>query len=454
MLTIQPAKNLQGKIDLPPDPELFILVSIAALALGRSISVSPAISIPLIEEWISSLEGHLVVTREENRWLITPVTDDPAIRIALALPQDIPWRDYIVFALLGMGKTIVVPAAAQKRCAALQKQAARFGCTLSVSPYETSLCLTLESEKPQQVRCELPEETDIAPLLGLLLGSRGEYSFTVSNPLISPLRTIAPVFGFTVDAKSSTPKEIDPLVRRMQLMQQKKRRSNTGSGQQFTVTADFSQPIPPSDEPLPVTLPGDALAAAWLAEAKCLFPKNSLVISNVPLESWATPLLPFIRKMGCKVSVQETGRTSFGSVGILHIQSTGLVGRKTECIPAVQYQPYLPAMVVIAAFAKGESVLRELADLRDDEPDGIDTLESCIRTLGAHHGEMPDGIVLKGGYDFDGFDLNRPFSAACAGAFAIAGLRCTGSTTINDEQLNRRFPGFSGFLDSICEMRE
>ena len=111
-------------------------------------------------------------------------------------------------------------------------------------------------------------------------------------------------------------------------------------------------------------------------------------------------------------------------------------------------------MVIIAAFAKGESVLRELADLRNDEPDGIDTIESCIRTLGAHHGEMPDGIVLKGGYDFDGFDLDRPLGAACAGAFAIAGLHCTGNTTINDEHLGRRFPDFEALLEKIVEQRE
>ena len=173
----------------------------------------------------------------------------------------------------------------------------------------------------------------------------------------------------------------------------------------------------------------------------------------MPLESWATPYFTFIRKIGCRVSAQETGRTSFGSVGILHIQTTGLSGGKMECLPAVHYIPFLPAMIVTAVFAKGESVFRGLSDLRCDEPDGIEQLETCIRTIGAHHGEMPDGIVLKGGRDFDGFDITEPLSAPCSAAFAIAGLRCIGNTTINDEQLQQRLPQFNEFLKNNCVYR-
>ncbi len=54
-------------------------------------------------------------------------------------------------------------------------------------------------------------------------------------------------------------------------------------------------------------------------------------------------------------------------------------------------------MVVLASFAESQSVFRELEDLRNDDPDGIDVVEWCIRTLGARHGEMPDGIVMEGG---------------------------------------------------------
>lgn len=454
MLTVRPVKNIQGKINLPPDPDLFMLVTVIALVRQRSVCVQPAVDLPVLRDWAQRFERLLTFEWSAEKCRICPVTDDPSIRVPLPSPADLPWREYIVFALLGNGKTVVVPATAEKRCTAWREQAKRLGCELTVEPLESSLCCTLV-EVPSAIRGDLlPEETDISALLGLLLGCGGTHTFTVSGPLSSPLRTAAPVFGYTLESKSSIARELDPVSRRIQFMRQKNRRTTAPSStQQFTVTADFSIAPDGTDEELTVTLPGDATTGALLTEAKCLFPKNALVIGNVPLESWATLLLPFIRKMGCKVSVQETGRTSFGSVGILHLQSTGLVGRKIECIPAAQYVPFLPAMVIIAAFSKGESVLRELADLRNDEPDGIATIEACIRTLGAHHGEMPDGIVLKGGNDFDGFDLELPLNAPCAAAFSIAGLHCTGNTTINDALLRERFPEFEQLLTTIGEQR-
>ena len=124
-----------------------------------------------------------------------------------------------------------------------------------------------------------------------------------------------------------------------------------------------------------------------------------------------------------------------------------------ECTPVEQYIPFIPAMVVMAAFAKGESVFRRLDDLRLDEPDGIALIEKCISALGIRHGSMPDGIILKGGYEFDGFDCKFPLPAACAGAFVVAALRCTGTSTINDERLQERLPYLEALLKKVCEYR-
>jgi 5-enolpyruvylshikimate-3-phosphate synthase len=157
--------------------------------------------------------------------------------------------------------------------------------------------------------------------------------------------------------------------------------------------------------------------------------------------------------MGTKVTAQETGRTSFGSTGLLSMQKIELIGRKLDCKPLSNYEHYLPPLIILAAFAQGQSVFRGLDDLRNDEPDGIDLLESCIRRLGARHGEMPDGIVMEGGKDFDGFDFETAFSAELSAAFAIAGLHCVGTTTINDEFILKRWPDFETILTTLFEPR-
>jgi len=456
VLTIQPAKSLRGKVDLPPSSDLFVLATVVALARRRNVMITPPVDTPFLRDWQRTLEGHAVFGWSEEGCMVSPVMENPSLRIGFD-STDIPWRDLTVFTLLGMGKTLVFRSITEKRLLLWREQAKRLGQTLLSQPYETSLCMSMEELSVRNVPespATVPPD-DIHSLLGLLLGSAQRGTFQTDTALSSPLRSVAAQFGFIIDVKSGVTRERDEVARRLQIMQQKGRRQGAAQGQRFVVVADFSRSEDtPAEQPLTITLPGDEIVGAALTAAKCLFPKSQLVISNILLETWATPLIGFIRKMGCKVSAQETARTSFGSCGMLHIQTGGLEGRKIECVPAVEFTPYLAAMVVVASFAQGESVFRGLEDLRHDESDGIELMESCISTLGPRHGEMPDGIVLKGGRDFDGFDMASPLLAAHAAAFAVAALRCIGKSTINDEALVRRFPFFEAMLDDICERRQ
>jgi 5-enolpyruvylshikimate-3-phosphate synthase len=107
----------------------------------------------------------------------------------------------------------------------------------------------------------------------------------------------------------------------------------------------------------------------------------------------------------------------------------------------------------MAAYADGQSVFRGLEDLRRDEPDGIEQILALARAVGIRHGEMPDGIVIDGGRQYDGFDLSDHLPAPLAAAGAVAALHCMGKTTINDEAIVRRWPRFAETLHSLCEYR-
>ena len=146
--------------------------------------------------------------------------------------------------------------------------------------------------------------------------------------------------------------------------------------------------------------------------------------------------------MGCKPALQENSETSFGSAGMVTLPKFDLTGQKIDFSPQQPCGEQLPAMAMVAAFAENESLFRQFEDLRLNDPDAIRQLESCLKLMGVKFGDIPDGFVIKGEKEYDGFDLIEPFPAWCAGAFAIAGLRCVGSTTINDERLSERWPDF------------
>jgi hypothetical protein len=449
VINLKPAKSLQGKLDLPPSPDLFLLTLTTALALSKNVKIISINETPLLKMWSDIFKNHLNIEWNDNSCLLAPHLNDPSSYLLMPYRQ-LPFRDLVVFTALGMGKVVSFKDISKQRLETWCKNSKKFNIVLEIVQHGENYGLSVKEFPETFSDISFIEEADLSMLLGFLLGKRRFASFQIDYPFSNPLRNLASLLGFNITVKSAVSKENDPIARRMKFLQSKKRQT-TSSGQQYIVNADFSQQT--SADNLEISLPGDEQLGSIMIVAKCLLPKGSFVINNMPLETWASPLPGFIRKMGCKLSLQETNRTSFGSAGMLTIQKSELYGRKVECSPAADYQPHLPAMVVLAAFAEGQSVFRDLEDLRNDDPDGIDLIEKCIRTLGARHGEMPDGIVMEGGRDFDGFDITESLSASISGSFAVAALKCIGETNINDEQLCQRWPDFRNILEQICEFR-
>ncbi len=286
--------------------------------------------------------------------------------------------------------------------------------------------------------------------LGLAFGLKKQLVFTIDHQFQSPLRHLLPVFGYELQIKSNyEKKEKSPLEKRMRFFAPKLLKK-TDSKLSFTTSIDFRAT---GTENVSVTLPGDDILAAILLTAKSLIQKGQLVLGNVPLEPWSCAALNYIRKMGCPIGIQEDRQTSFGSTGIVSLQKFNRIGHKMECTPLFHYRRQLPAMVVIATFAKGQSLFRALDDLRNDTPDPIEQLLTCIHLLGGRHGEMPDGIVVDGAKQYDGFDLEDSYSAALSGALVAAGLKCTGTTSINDTAIVKRWPDFKNIINTMCTFR-
>lgn len=448
MLTVNPVKSLQGKFDLPSSQDLFLLAVVTAVASNQPVVIKPIKVSPLLNHWCDEFSRLASFQFDSSSCTVKPISGEDATSFLMLDYNYLPYKDLIIFLLLGLGKTVAFRSISQKRIDIICETIRRYGADCEVKTFDGQPGITL-SKHPSISETFKVEERDLSPLMGLYMGARSAFTLQTTFPFASPLRHLAPAFGHEISFKSAVPRESDPFSRRIKMLQSA---TSKNQGQKFTLLCDFSHPNT-SEDPIEISLPGDEILSSVMLCAKCLFPKGSFVISNMPLETWATPALSFIRKMGCKVSVQETHRTSFGSAGMFSIQKCELVGRKVECNPSSLYSTHLPAMTVLAAFAKGQSVFRNLQDLRNDDPDGIDQLETCIRTLGARHGEMPDGIVMDGGKDFDGFDLAGNIPAHIAASFAIAGLKCMGTTTIEDEALKMRWPDFESFLSQLCEMR-
>lgn len=448
MIEMHAAREIKGSVAAPPSPDLFVLSIAMALATGCTTRISPFCATPRNLGWIEVIKPGAAVTFGQDSCRVEPVT--AGARLVVRLSQaDIPYRDFVVFLLLGHCSALIVDGLPSKRLERWSRLASKAGCALREASMDGTPALVLDKKDHFNIPDVAVDIDELHCFLGMAIGLRRPVDCTIDQSFSSPVRQIINAFGIECVVKNNANlKAEDPLLRRLRFM--KTGRKSEGP-LQFTLTADFSKPFLPETA---ITLPGDDVFASLMILAKCLVAKGSLVIENVGLESWNTQIFQLLKMMGGALGIQETHMSSFGSVGSVIVQKMNTFGRKVDCRPFWQYASVLPSMMVLAAFSQGQTVFRNLTDLREDEPDGVAQLVACVSALGARYGEMPDGIIIEGSKQFDGFDIRDPMPAPVAAAFTVAALKCRGKTTVADDYIVKRWPDFRETVCSLCEFKE
>lgn len=445
MLQIQKVKEIRGRVELPPNPDLFLLTLSIALAAKKSVRITPVSATPLIHQIQESFAQHLDIVHEDTCCRVSPKADAGLILMPQTGSQ---FDDFIVFLFLGLQKTVALKNLSPKKLALWQQRAAGFGCRIESKQFDDATTgLYLASFDAFTAPAEPLDQNTIHPCMGLALGLNKKIQGTLEQQFHTPLRHILPRFGYELTIKAAYEKrETDPLKRRLRFIAPKLAKKQE-SRVSYTMAADFSCA---RQDDVTVELPGDDTLAAILLAAKSLVQKGQLVISNAPLEPWSCAVMSYLRKMGCNEGIQEERTTSFGPAGMLCLQKFNLAGHKMECNPLYYFKKHLPAMAVIATFAEGQSVFRGISELHNETPDAAAQIVRCVERMGGRYGELPDGMVIDGAKQYDGFDIAEELPAALSGACVAAGLKCNGTTTIADAAILQRWPGFRELLESIC----
>ncbi|MBD3421229.1 MAG: hypothetical protein GF398_14020 [Chitinivibrionales bacterium] len=448
VIEVRTTKEMSGAVSMPGDPDYFFLAACMAGIARVNAELEPIISGEEIDRWIRILSPLVSVETGEQTCKIVPQAAE-GTSIVTFDNCHIPLRDFIVFALLGSGKSVAIRHISDARINFFARSAADLGCTLDSSRRDEGVLFTLKDTQGYAVPEGEVEWIAIYALLGLAFGLKRAIRFASETNPIGPIRAVLPHFGYEVEVKSSQGGEsTDPLERRIRFYKKKKK---SEAELTFTISVDFSKP---AVETVRLALPGDSLLAGLFISAKSLLQRGVLQINNAPLDAWNLPMLDFVRKMGCKPAIEETLPTSFGAAGNIQLQHFELNTRKVTCTPSAHFIAHVPLLAITSCFVKGQSLLRGLEDARLDSPDPLEELAECIAKFGARYGELPDGLVIDGAGQFDGFDIERPYEPGLAGACAVAGLKCLGASTINDALLIKRWPDLAQRLDAICEYRK
>lgn len=145
----------------------------------------------------------------------------------------------------------------------------------------------------------------------------------------------------------------------------------------------------------------------------------------------------YLKQMGAKIRIDDAGT---------HIKPASLKGIR---IDMNKTPDALPAMAVVACFAKGTTKLVNVAQARNKETDRIKCMAEELKKAGANIEELPDGLIIHGGKlqaaNFDGRSDHRIVMA-----LSMLGMALDGDTTIETaEAINVTFPDYVALMNSI-----
>ena len=189
------------------------------------------------------------------------------------------------------------------------------------------------------------------------------------------------------------------------------------------------------------------LFRSFLLAAAAIVPGSRVTVADVGLNPTRTGVLDILSAMGARIST-ENAHMEFGEpVGDVTLETAPLHGVEIAGDLVVRSIDEFPALAAVAAFAEGETVVREAKELRYKETDRIAAIVAQLGALGAEVSELPDGFTVRGG-TLKGGTARANGDHRLAMSMAICGLRAPVSVE-GAEILNESFPDFEPLLSSL-----
>ena len=144
-----------------------------------------------------------------------------------------------------------------------------------------------------------------------------------------------------------------------------------------------------------------------------------------------------LERMGCTVAYEDDGICVTGN-------ELSAVETDMSDMPDI-----VPTLSVVAAFAKGKTVIKNVAHLKAKESDRLTATATELKKMGINVTALKDGLVIEGGKPH-GAQINTYDDHRMAMSFAVAGLKVPGVFIENETCVDKSFPTFWEVLAKLC----
>lgn len=192
-----------------------------------------------------------------------------------------------------------------------------------------------------------------------------------------------------------------------------------------------------------IIVPGDISSAAYFMAAGLIVPGSEICIENVGINPTRDGMIRVCQAMGGNIALENIREICGEPVADIIVRHSSLHGTVVEgdIIPALIDE--LPIIAVMAAFAEGQTIIRDAAELRVKESDRISVMAENLSVMGVDITPTTDGMIINGGRTPRGARIQSHMDHRIAMSFAVAALASDGETDIiGSDCVNISYPTF------------
>lgn len=209
-------------------------------------------------------------------------------------------------------------------------------------------------------------------------------------------------------------------------------------------------PKPTALLPLDLDVPGDISSAAFWLVAGAIHPEARIRITDAGDNPTRRGIIEVLLDMGAKLRIENTRTVGGEPVADMTVESSNLVGRQIGGSIIPRLIDEIPLIAVAGCIARGDTIIRDAAELRVKETDRIAATAAELQKLGADIEELPDGMVVHGGKTLRGGHCSSHNDHRLAMTLGVAALIARGETVIHDAEVAAvSYPAFWQDLERL-----
>lgn len=207
----------------------------------------------------------------------------------------------------------------------------------------------------------------------------------------------------------------------------------------------------PELQPKKITVPADPSSAAFPLVAALIVPGSDIILEGVLANPLRYGLVDTLREMGA--NIEEVNRIDAAGEPVvdLRVRYSELKGVDVPPERAPSMIDEYPVLAVAAAFAKGETRMRGLQELRVKESDRLAAVAAGLKANGVEHEIVGDDLIVRGkGSVKGGGTVVTHMDHRIAMSFLVMGLASEKPVGVDDASfVATSFPRFAELMRGL-----